>query len=115
MGVTRNISNSGVFILANECPAAGALIQMTIALPMRSGANFRLKLHGEGVALRGECGERLLSGSKLFEFAASVQFYPEQASQTFAGQGDDSNMSRPKWHREREQRSQNYTGRQSAE
>jgi hypothetical protein len=80
MGVTRNISNSGVSILASECPAAGALIQMTIALPMRSGADFRLELHGEGVALRGECGERFPSGSKLFEFAASVQFYPEKAS-----------------------------------
>ena len=76
LGVTRNISNSGVLIEASECPAVGTPIQMMVFLPRIEGNGYRMKLNGEGVVVRVE-GEETGLDQGLTRFAASVQFYQE--------------------------------------
>jgi hypothetical protein len=78
MGVTRNVSNSGVLIAASECPPVGAVVQVEVLLPRIEGNGYGMKLHGEGIVVRMETAICADLAEQPYAFAASVQFYPEQ-------------------------------------
>ena len=79
-GATRDINASGVYVLADDLPPVGALVQLDILLPKLGDPGFGMSLAGEGVVLRVEPrGSRGADTSKG-GFAASVQFYPEAAA-----------------------------------
>jgi hypothetical protein len=76
-GVTRDINASGVYVLADELPPSGALVQLEILLPKLQDPGFGMTLAGEGVVLRAEPPGSRGPGTSGGGFAASVQFYPE--------------------------------------
>lgn len=78
IGVTKDISNSGVLIAASECPPVGAAIQVAVLLPRSEGRGYGMKLQGEGVVVRVDDTRSANFAERPFVFAASVQFYPEQ-------------------------------------
>lgn len=78
MGVTRNISNSGILIAASECPPLGAAIQVEVLLQRSEGSSYGMKLGGEGVVVRMDETRCADFNEQQFAFAASVHFYPEQ-------------------------------------
>jgi len=80
-GVTRDINASGVYVLANELPPVGALVQLDILLPKLGDPGVGMSLAGEGVVLRVEPQG---TGTSRGGFAASVQFYPEAAASAFS-------------------------------
>jgi len=76
-GVTRDVNTSGAYILADELPSVGALIQVEIALPKVAKSSSGMCLRGEGVVLRTEAGEGRRAGAGNGGFAAEMQLYPE--------------------------------------
>ena len=83
-GVTRDINASGVYVLTDELPAVGALIQLNILLPKLEDPGFGMSLAGEGVVLRVEPRGAQGNGTSKPGFAASVQFYPEATASAFS-------------------------------
>jgi len=81
-GQTRNISQSGVLVAANECPPAGASIQMTLGLPRLPGNGQGMKLHGEGVVVRVHDADVVSDCKPARVFAASVLFYPDRSERS---------------------------------
>ena len=83
-GVTRDINPSGVYVLADDLPPVGALVQLEIRLPKLDAPGFGMSLAGEGVVLRveppGSRGADISQGG----FAASVQFYPDAPASAFS-------------------------------
>jgi hypothetical protein len=79
-GVTRDINASGVYVLTDELPAVGALVQLDILLPKLENPGFGMSLAGEGVVLRVEPRGAQGAGTSKAGFAASVQFYPEASA-----------------------------------
>jgi hypothetical protein len=79
-GVTRDINASGVYILADDLPPVGALVQLDILLPKLEDPGFGMSLAGEGVVLRVEPRGSQGAGTSKAGFAASVQFYPEASA-----------------------------------
>jgi len=79
-GVTRDINASGVYILADQLPPVGALVQLEVLLPKLEHPGFGMSLAGEGVVLRVEPRGSHGEGTSEGGFAASVQFYPEAAA-----------------------------------
>lgn len=77
-GVTRDISASGVCVLANCVPPVGSRVLMDILLPKLKDSGPGMYLNGEGIVVRVE--PRGKAGK--VGFAAEVQFYPE-ASEMF--------------------------------
>ena len=73
-GVTRDINKSGVYVLANELPQVGALVQLDILLRTLPNAHLGMHLFGDGVVVRVES-----HGATQGGFAASVHFYPQRA------------------------------------
>lgn len=86
-GVTRDISDRGVSVIAKECPPVRALVQMTIALPGSWDKGRGITLHGEGTVVRVGNRDRAAGRCSCSEFAASVQFYSERT-----GTEDDSDQ-----------------------
>jgi hypothetical protein len=78
-GTTRNISSSGVLVAAEDCPALGVPIQVTIQMPGNADGDHEMKLSGEGVVIRVEGQGDSTPGDGLGRFAAAVQFYLEPA------------------------------------
>jgi hypothetical protein len=76
-GITRDISTSGVYVLAESSPPVGARVQLDILLPKLADASPGMHLHGEGVVLRVEPGGAKGAVATEGGFAAAVQFYPE--------------------------------------
>ena len=75
IGVTRDISTSGVYVVTTALPPVGAKVQMEILLPRLVQAGQGIHLTGEGVVLRSEpCGSKSKSEGG---FAAAVHFFPE--------------------------------------
>lgn len=53
-GETRDISPKGAYILTGRCPQRGAVVAITIYLPMLEGENRILSIEAEGRVLRVE-------------------------------------------------------------
>jgi hypothetical protein len=79
-GVTRDMNAFGVYVLTDSLPPVGALVQLDILLPKLVDPGFGMSLAGEGVVLRVDPKGSEGAGSKDAGFAASVQFYPEDAA-----------------------------------
>lgn len=73
-GVTRDINDSGVYVLADSLPQVGALVQLEIFPSKLPDARLGMHMIGDGVVIRVEPGDTTQGG-----FAASVHFYPEQS------------------------------------
>jgi len=71
-GITRDISDRGVFILAKQLPPPGVRVEVDVHLPAVSTAARSAQLHGEGIVLRTCEAEAKESG-----FAAAVVFHAE--------------------------------------
>jgi hypothetical protein len=76
-GVTRDINTFGVYVLTNELPPVGALVQVEIVLPKLADTGSGMHLTGEGAVLRREPGAPKGDGTSEGGFAASMLFYPE--------------------------------------
>jgi hypothetical protein len=76
-GVTRDINASGVYVLTDQLPPVGALIQVEVLLPKMEDSSVGMSLAGEGVVLRVEPSGSQGAGTSERGFAASVHFYPE--------------------------------------
>jgi hypothetical protein len=83
-GVTRDINASGVYVLSDELPPVGALVQLDILLPKLEDPGFGMSLAGEGIVLRVEPHGSEGAGTSKAGFAASVQFYPEATASTLS-------------------------------
>ena len=77
-GMTRDIDTNGAYINSSEPAPVGALVQMDIMLPNRSGSPG-VHLTGEGVVLRVEPVNTRTTGTSESGFAVSVQFYLQSA------------------------------------
>lgn len=73
-GITRDISDRGVFILANELPPVGKCVELDVYLPAVPGTARAAQLHGEGTVVRVNGGGATESG-----FAAEVVFRAESS------------------------------------
>jgi len=73
-GVTRDISDRGVFITATQLPPAGVRVEIDVHLPSVSSAARSAQLHGEGTVLRSSGAEASESG-----FAAALVFHAESS------------------------------------
>jgi len=73
-GITRDISDRGVFILAKQVPPAGVRVEVDVHLPAVTAAARSAQLNGEGVVLRTCKAEAKESG-----FAAVVVFHTESS------------------------------------
>jgi len=73
-GVTRDISDRGVFIATRQLPPAGVRVEIDVHLPSVSSATRAAQLHGEGAVLRSSQAEGGESG-----FAAAVVFHAESS------------------------------------
>jgi hypothetical protein len=76
-GMTRDVNATGVYIIADETPPVGALVQMDIVFPNMAGGEPGPRLTGEGVVLRVDPRSNRMADASNCGFAASVQFYPE--------------------------------------
>ena len=86
-GVTRDMNASGVYVLTDALPPVGALVQLDILLPKLVEPGFGMSLAGEGVVLRVDSRGSNGAGAKGAGFAASVQFYPEEAASVLSRLG----------------------------
>jgi len=73
-GVTRDISDRGVFIVTRHLPPAGVRIEMDVHLPSVSSAARSAQLRGEGTVLRSSEAEGGEPG-----FAAAMVFHAESS------------------------------------
>src|SRR5664279_5669271 len=62
VGETRDISSSGVFVLAALLPPVGASLQLDVLLPAIREDSTGVRLHGEGVVVRCQYGSVGQSG-----------------------------------------------------
>ena len=76
-GVTRDIGASGLWIEANACPPAGALIQITVFFPSAKGSGRAVSLVGEGIVVRVETSDPSTTNESITGFAVQGQFYLE--------------------------------------
>ncbi len=79
-GVTRDINASGVYVLTDQLPPVGALVQLEVLLPKMVDPGVGMSLAGEGVVLRVEPHGSQGTGTNERGFAASVHFYPESTA-----------------------------------
>jgi hypothetical protein len=73
-GITRDISDRGVFIVARELPPVGKFVELDVHLPGGTGTARAAQLHGEGTVVRTSGPGAAASG-----FAAAVIFHPESS------------------------------------
>lgn len=73
-GVTRDISDRGVFIVTKQLPPAGVRVEINVHLPSVNSAARSAQLHGEGTVLRAAEAEAGESG-----FAAAAVFHAESS------------------------------------
>ena len=73
-GISHDISDRGVFILAKEVPPPGAHVELDVHLPAVAGTSRSARLHGEGTVVR-------ISGpgDKGSGFATAVVFHTESS------------------------------------
>jgi len=73
-GITLDICDRGVFILAKEVPPVGKCVELDVRLPAVAGTARAALLHGEGTVVR-TSGR----GTKESGFAAAVVFQTESS------------------------------------
>jgi hypothetical protein len=73
-GITRNICDRGVFILAKALPPVGKCVELDVHLPAVTGTARAAQLHGEGTVVRTSG----LGGNES-GFAAAVVFRTESS------------------------------------
>jgi len=73
-GITLDISDRSVFILAKELPPVGKCVELDVHLPAVTGTARAALLHGEGTIVR-TSGR----GAKELGFAAAVVFQTESS------------------------------------
>ena len=73
-GITHDISDRGVFILAKELPPVGKIVELDVHLSTVTGTARAAHLHGEGTVVR-TSGR----GAKESGFAAAVVFQTESS------------------------------------
>jgi len=73
-GITLDICDRGVFILAKEVPPVGKCVELDVHLPAVTGTARAALLHGEGTVVRISGREAKESG-----FAAAVVFQTESS------------------------------------
>lgn len=73
-GTSRDISERGVFILAQELPVPGTHVELDVYLPTVTGGPRSTQLHGEGTVVR-TSGQ----GARESGFAAAVVFRTESS------------------------------------
>jgi len=78
-GMTRDISDRGVFIVGRQLPPAGVRVEINVHLPSVSSAARSAQLHGEGAVLRASEAEAGQSG-----FAAALVFHAESSDAAVA-------------------------------
>jgi len=83
-GITRDVNATGVYVIADEMPLVGSLVQMDILLPNLEGSGSGTHLTGEGIVLRVDPHNNRIAGPSNCGFAASVQFYPEPSELVLA-------------------------------
>jgi hypothetical protein len=76
-GITRDINEFGAYVLTDNLPSVGALIDLDVLLPNREDFAPGMRLYGEGKVIRCEPNGNKDTGTREGGFAASVQFYPE--------------------------------------
>jgi len=79
-GMTRDISSSGLMVLAEKCPPVGAHVQLRVLVSRSSNNPVPLELHGEGLVIRVEYGMAAPLRFLPAGFAASVLFHQERSS-----------------------------------
>jgi hypothetical protein len=73
-GITLDICDRGVFVLAKEVPPVGKCVELDVHLPAVTGTARAAKLHGEGTVVR-PSGR----GTEVSGFAAAVIFRTESS------------------------------------
>jgi hypothetical protein len=53
-GKTRDVGQKGTYILATECPPAGAAVSLSIFLPLSTGEKRVMQIDADGNVLRAE-------------------------------------------------------------
>ena len=81
-GMTLDISNSGVMIIAGKSPPMGVRIQATIHIARHGGGVVPLELHGEGIVVRIEPGTATQPSQRSKGFAATMHFYSELSNES---------------------------------
>ncbi len=76
-GFTRDVTAAGVYIIADQTPAIGELVQMDILLPNPVPGGSEMHLTGKGVVLRVEPDRSRIGDDSNCGFAVSVRFHPE--------------------------------------
>lgn len=76
-GTIRDISDRGVFVVAQRVPSTGAHVEIDAYLPSSDGNGGGVKLHGEGTVVRIEWHPGPMDG-----FAAAVTFQTESADES---------------------------------
>lgn len=73
-GISRDISDRGVFILAKDLPPPGVHVELDVHLPAVTETSRSAQLHGEGTVVRTSGRSAEESG-----FAAAVVFHTESS------------------------------------
>ena len=73
-GITHDICDRGVFILARDVPPLGKCVELDVHLPAVAETGRAVVLHGEGTVVR-----TIPRGAKQSGFAAAVVFRTESS------------------------------------
>jgi len=76
-GISRDISDRGVFVLAKDLPPLGMHVELQVRLPAVPGTSRSAQLHGEGTVVR-TSGR----GARESGFAAAAVFHTGSSDAT---------------------------------
>lgn len=71
-GAIRDISDRGVYIVAEQVPVLGSRLDVAVSLPPTETGVSHVELHGEGIVVRID-----REGGRIAGFAAAVAFHAE--------------------------------------
>lgn len=61
-GVTRDVSESGVFIVADTLPPVGAVVQFEVSFSFRDDSHIQMRAHGKVLRVEATAGDKTQSG-----------------------------------------------------
>ena len=76
-GTTRDLSTAGIYVVGDEAPDVGELLELDILFPVTAFCGPEMHLTGEGIVLRNELGSGKRGVASRCGFAAAVRFRPE--------------------------------------
>lgn len=82
-GITRDVSQGGVFVLCHPVPVPGSAIEVTVELPPLGGLKAPLVLHGKGTVVRVEPN----GAGPPIGFSAAVVLEDDEAALPGGSQG----------------------------